>query len=330
MKQKKILVTGGCGYIGGNIVENIRLTHDDTDLTIIDDCERGNNGPNILSLNPPPTIIKKRLECLGQNELYDHKFDIVIHCAANAYVGESQKYPTKYLQRNVDATSKLLESLDLEYLNKFIFSSTCAVYGNSLNKINETSKLNPESPYGWSKAVCESLIESYAKTYNFKSTIFRFFNVAGANKAFSTGERHSPETHLVPLLYQSAKTGKKFKIFGMNYGTKDGTCEREYVHVNDIVEAHELVMSKPQLPNSTVINLCTGKPWSVLELVKRAEKCWGAKINYEYAAERPGDAESLIGDYEKAKLDLGWLPKNSNLDQILNDYHKWIVSNNDT
>lgn len=319
----KILITGGTGYIGSNIIETIYEKYPDREVVIIDDNLRGHNTHLLLSLNPKPKLIIKRLEELKKDELADYGFDIVIHCGANAYVGESVEKPELYLKRNVLGTIKLLESLNLFETKKIIFSSTCAVYGSSENEITENTIVSPESPYGWSKYICENILINYALRHDLDLYVFRYFNVAGANPNFKSGERHSPETHLIPLLFNAATYNQQFNVFGNDYQTADGTCEREYVHVSDIVDAHIKAVDLQLSPSVKCINLCTGQPYSILNVISTAETVWNMPIKFTFQKRRKGDAEKLFGNYELANDLLGWKPSNSKLEQILKDYALW-------
>jgi UDP-glucose 4-epimerase len=321
--KMNILITGGTGYVGSSIAVEVLKAYPEYNITIIDDMIRGNNIEQLNYYNGKIDLIKKNLENLKQGELKSYNFDIVIHCAASAYVGESEKIPQLYLNRNTLATTQLLNSLNFETLKKFIFSSTCAVYGNHLGEITESISLNPTSPYGWSKLISENIIQAYAEKFDFSATIFRYFNVAGAIVENSTGERHFPETHLIPLIYDSWQKKQKISIFGGDYNTKDGTCAREYVHIFDIVKAHTLTIKNQNLQKVNIINLCTGSPVTNIEVLRAAETAWNCKLEYEIVARRPGDAESLYGVNNKAKELLGWLPKNSDINQILRDYKTW-------
>lgn len=325
----KLLITGGAGYIGSNIVETLATNFTSFDITVLDDGLRGGNLNALKNLKFPVKIWQKKLEELSANELVKFGFDIVIHSAANAYVGESYQKPHLYLGRNVLATSKLLAALDLSKTKKIIFSSTCAVYGTQSSKISEEANIAPESPYGWSKYICENLLESYAQRYGFSLIIFRYFNVAGASVDFKSGEKHNPETHLIPLLYEAAIKSEIVDIFGSDYITKDGTCEREYVHIKDIVVAHLNALEVKFNKKINHINLCTGNPFSVLEVVKTAEKVWNKTIHHRFNERRLGDAETLRGDFSNAKRLLDWEPTHSNLTEILNDYKGWRIRQHD-
>lgn len=325
----KFLISGGTGYIGSNIIASIYEKYHVDELVIIDDDSRGNNTKILLGMSPRPKLIIKKLEELKKDELASYDFDVIIHCGANAYVGESVELPHLYLERNVLGTIKLLEALNLEKIKKFIFSSTCAVYGSPRNEISENTMISPESPYGWSKFICENILEGYAQRFKFNLFIFRFFNVAGANPNFECGERHNPETHLIPSLFNAAMGNNEFIIFGNDYATKDGTCEREYVHVSDIVEAHMKAIDLQSSPTAKRINLCTGRPYSILQVIKAAEYIWKLPIKFKFCERRRGDAEKLLGNYHLANELLGWAPVNSQLEQILEDYAAWRIKINE-
>ena len=255
-----------------------------------------------------------------QELLGPQNFDVVIHLGANAYVGESIAEPEKYFGLNVSSTYRLAKYCKSMNVKKVIFSSTCAVYGNYERQITEQTRLLPESPYGYSKLFCENVLRNELGS-DCVLTIFRFFNVAGANTNFSGGEVHTKETHLIPVIFDCALHNKELIIFGGDYNTPDGTCLREYVHVTDIVGAHLLAIEKN---THGIFNLGCSKPTSNLEVLFEIERKLQIKVNYSIKDRRSGDAVSLHSSNEKATTELGWLPANSNLETIIDDYFNWL------
>lgn len=246
--------------------------------------------------------------------------------AAFAYVGESVTNPDKYYTNNVANTLNLLNTMICCGVKKFIFSSTCAIYGNpKYTPIDEKHQKKPINPYGKSKLMVEEILGDYAKAYDFNYISLRYFNVAGADFDAEIGESHNPETHIIPLLLETV-TGKResFTVFGNDYETNDGTCIRDYIHVMDLAEAHTKAYEWLNKNNrSEVFNLGTGKSYSVLELINTTEKITHKKINYKIGERRMGDPAVLVASNKKAKDILGFSCKYADIETIIDSAYKW-------
>jgi UDP-glucose 4-epimerase len=325
MGKKYILVVGGAGYIGSHvnkILSNLNYSTICLDNLIYGHSEFVKNG----------IFLPSDLSDLTQLELIFKCFDIdaVMHFAAFAYVGESVKKPDKYFTNNVANTLNLLNAMIKFNIKKFIFSSTCAIYGNpQYIPIDENHPKNPINPYGKSKLMVEEILEDYSKAYDFNYVSLRYFNVAGADFDAEIGEKHNPETHIIPLLLDVA-IGKReyFSVFGNNYETKDGTCIRDYIHVLDLAEAH--IQAYKWLNNnrrSEYFNLGTGKSYSVLDIINTIEKVTGRKINYKIDQPRQGDPPILVASNKKIHDILGFTCKFSDIDTIIKSAYKWHLKN---
>lgn len=317
-----ILVTGGAGYIGSHVVKY--LIQNNHNVIVVDNLSRGHKE----AIHPKAEFINCDLR--SYNELYKSlqniKVDAVIHFAAFAYVGESVENPEIYYDNNVLGSLNLINAIKNIGVKYFVFSSTCSVYGNPEKvPISETESIKPINPYAKSKKAIEFVLEDYSVAYDLKYVALRYFNAAGCDFEGELGESHDPETHLIPLVLETA-LGKreKIKVFGNDYNTPDGTCIRDYIHVNDLADAHlkalEFLVNGG---NSTVINLGTGVGNSVLEIIQNAEKITGKKIPLEIVGRRPGDPDILVADNTKAKNLLNWNPKH-NLDEIISSAWKWF------
>jgi len=249
-----------------------------------------------------------------------------MHFASYINVGESYIDPQKYYENNVVNTMNLLNCMvDLKILN-FIFSSTAAVYGEPESvPISEDQKINPVNPYGQTKAIIENVLKDYDKAYSLKSISLRYFNACGAHLDGTIGERHNPETHLIPLILQAASGRKdKIKVFGDDYPTKDGTCVRDYIHVMDLAEAHLLALEELyKKQTSEVYNIGNNQGFSVSEIIKSAEEITQKKINIEIADRRMGDPGQLVADNKKIKEKLKWSAQYSDLKTIISSAWNW-------
>ena len=317
--EKYILITGGAGYIGSNMV--YFLLEKKENIVVYDNLSTG----NIDFLPKDVVFIEGDLKDknLLKNIFKKYNFESVIHFAAKSIVLESMEKPTLYFENNVYGLTNLLGVCKEFNVSNFIFSSTAAVYGNPEKQpIKEDFMLLPVNPYGWSKLLCEKLL--YYESLNWLNSVsLRYFNAAGAHPELKTGEMHPVETHLVPNIFEALSNGCKLKIFGNDYPTKDGTCIRDYIHVWDLCEAHYLALQK--LRNGFkygVFNLGNGKGFSIMDVIKTVEKITGLKVDYEIAGRREGDPAVLIADYEKAKKELDWAPKRG-LDEIIESAWKF-------
>lgn len=319
-----ILVTGGAGYIGSHSV--LSLQKAGYEVIILDNLVYGHQ-------DLVETVLKTKLiigdtcdRSLLRQIFTDHQIDAVMHFAAYAYVGESVSQPAKYYHNNVVGTLTLLEAMLEAKIDKFVFSSTCATYGipDSV-PIKEEQPQNPINPYGATKLMVERILQDFAQAYDFRSVCLRYFNAAGADPAGNLGEDHSPETHLIPLVLQTA-LGKResISVFGTDYDTPDGSCVRDYIHVLDLAQAHILALEYLLQDGQTdVFNLGNGSGFSVKEVIAAARKITGKEIPAKMSDRRPGDPPTLVGSGVKAQEILGWQPQYSNLDDIIAHAWQW-------
>ena len=319
-----ILVTGGAGYIGSHTV--LALKQAGYNVVILDNLVYGHR-----DLVERVLQVELIVGDTGDRALLDHLFktrDIaaVMHFSAYAYVGESVTDPAKYYRNNVVGTLTLLEAMLTASVKKFVFSSTCATYGvPEFVPIPETHPQNPINPYGATKLMVERILSDFDVAYGFQSVRFRYFNAAGANPSGLLGEDHNPETHLIPLVLMTA-LGKResISIFGTDYPTPDGTCIRDYIHVNDLADAHILGLEYLlKGGDSEVFNLGNGSGFSVKEVIAAAEQVTGISIPVEERDRRPGDPPILIGTSEKARTILGWQPQYLSIKDIVAHAWQW-------
>jgi UDP-glucose 4-epimerase len=316
--MKKILLTGGAGYIGSACTEY--LLDLGYEIVVIDSLATGHRD-----------AIDKRAEFI-KGDLADRDFTIatlkrvkpdgLMHFAAFSLVGESMTNPGKYFQNNLGAGINLLDGAIAAGTQKFVFSSTCATYGEPEKiPIVETEKQKPINAYGESKLMFEKALHWYSQIYGLKYSALRYFNAAGATKNF--GEDHNPETHLVPLVLQCA-TGRRdsITVFGNDYPTKDGTCIRDYIHILDLAQAHELALHSEE---NGAYNLGTGNGYSVMDVIETARSVTGKNIKAKIIERRPGDPPKLIGSSELARQKLGWKPKFENIDSVIESAWKWTL-----
>lgn len=316
-----VLVVGGAGYIGSHTAHV--LQRKGYDVIIYDNLSTGHRelaeGFELVvgDIGDSAKLAKVLSRC-----------DSVMHFAAHAYVGESVQNPKKYYHNNVIAALTLLDAAIESRVRKFIFSSTCAVYGNPLKvPITESNPRQPVNPYGATKLAFENALEAYGRAYGLRYVSFRYFNAAGADENGKIGEIHDPETHLIPLIFQAIQ-GKRaaLEIFGDDYPTPDGTCIRDYIHVTDLAEAHVLGLEYLSKGESAAINLGTGKGHSVTEVVAAVEKITGHKVPINIGPRRPGDPPELVADPSLAQKLLKWKAKYS-LDEIIRTAWNWAQKN---
>jgi UDP-glucose 4-epimerase len=255
-----------------------------------------------------------------------HPVEAVMHFSAYCYVGESVTNPAKYYQNNVVATLTLLKSMVKSGIKNFIFSSSCATYGNPLQiPIPEDHSQNPINPYGATKLMVERILQDFDRAYNLKSIVFRYFNAAGADPEAEIGEWHEPETHLIPLVLDAAIGHRdSVRIFGQDYPTPDGTCIRDYIHVNDLADAHirGLIFLQTH-QKSEAFNLGNGLGFSVKEVIQTAEKVTGRKVKVIEAERRPGDPPTLVGSSAKAARLLDWKPRFPGIEIVTETAWRW-------
>jgi len=316
----KILVVGGAGYIGSHMLRRLQKTN--YKVEVLDNLSTGYKENTLgFPFHKCDLADKDHVYTILQN-----KYDLVMHFASYINVGESYINPQKYYENNVQNTLNLLSCMiDLKILN-FIFSSTAAVYGEPESvPISEDQKINPVNPYGQTKAIVENILKDYDKAYGLKFMSLRYFNACGAHPDGTIGERHDPETHLIPLILQAASGRKdKVKVYGDDYPTKDGTCIRDYIHVMDLAEAHLLALEDLyQNQSSEIYNIGNNQGFSVSEIVNAAKEITQKKINIEISDRRKGDPGQLIADNNKIIKNLKWSAQYSDLKTIISSAWQW-------
>ncbi|CEG28462.1 UDP-glucose 4-epimerase GalE [Bacillus sp. B-jedd] len=317
-----ILVLGGAGYIGSHAV--YQLIDQDYDVIVVDNLQTGHKE----AVHPEAKFYKgdirdrQFLRRVFENE----KIDGVLHFAANSLVGESMEKPLVYFDNNVYGTQVLLETMVENGVQNIVFSSTAATYGEQEKMpITEEAVTNPTNAYGETKLAMEKMMKWCETAYGLKYVSLRYFNVAGARSSGEIGEDHHPETHLIPLILE-VPLGKReyISIFGDDYDTEDGTCIRDYIHVEDLIAAHILALHYLQNGGkSEAINLGSGEGFSVKEMIEAARKVTGHDIPAKVVPRRSGDPSRLIASSEKARKVLGWNPKKTSIQKILEDAWQW-------
>jgi UDP-glucose 4-epimerase len=318
----KVLVAGGAGYIGSHCVRQLAAAGHEA--VVVDNLVYGHRAAvassirlHDINLSDPAAI---------ERVLVAEKPEAVMHFAAFAYVGESVSTPLKYYQNNVVATLNLLEAMIRHGIKKFVFSSTCATYGiPEKMPITEDSPQKPINPYGQTKLDVENMLKALAPATGLSFAAFRYFNAAGASEDGVIGEDHEPETHLIPLAFRAAQgLAPALQVFGNDYPTPDGTCLRDYVHVDDLSRAHIAAFAKLATPGAQhFYNLGTGKPTSVLEVIHAVEKVSGLKVPMKFAPRRAGDPPALFADASKAMRELNWTPKYQSIEPIIETAWRW-------
>ena len=315
-----ILITGGAGYIGSVTTELLRSRGER--VVVLDNLSRGYR--DAVASDVPFYQGNVGDRELVERIVREHKVDACVHFAAFAYVGESVIQPALYYENNVEQGIRLLGTLVATGVRQIVFSSTCATYGEPQRvPIDEEHPQRPTNPYGWSKLFLERIMSDYDRGYDLRFVALRYFNATGASPAH--GERHDPETHLVPLVLQAARgETEHINVFGDDYSTKDGTCVRDYIHVSDLAEAHALALDYLRAGNSsTAINLGNGQGYSVLEVVQAAREVTKREIRVQMQDRRPGDPSHLIADASKAHTVLGWQPRHPDLAAIIGSAWEW-------
>jgi len=324
ISKPTVLVTGGAGYIGSHAVK--ALLQDGYHVLILDNLVYGHR--DLVEQVLQVELIQGDIQDIPLlNSIFQrYKVEVVMHFSAYAYVGESVTDPAKYYRNNVVATLSLLEAMLGAGIYKFVFSSTCATYGvPQFIPLTEEHPQHPINPYGATKLMVERILSDFDIAYGLKYVSFRYFNAAGADPSGILGEDHNPETHLIPLVLQTA-LGKRssISIFGTDYPTPDGTCIRDYIHVTDLATAHILGLEYLlQGGNSTVFNLGNGNGFSVKEVIAAAKEVTGNNIPITECDRRPGDPPILIGSSEKARKILGWQPVYPHINEIVSHAWKW-------
>lgn len=316
-----VLVTGGAGYIGSHAVA--ALLEKGEEVVVIDNLQQGHRDAVLGGVLYEGDL---RDEELLDRVFRENKIDAVIHFAANSLVGESMKLPGKYYHNNVYGTLCLLEAMNRAHVKRIVFSSTAATYGEPESvPIRETDRTEPTNAYGETKLSMEKMIRWYEVAHDFRFVSLRYFNAAGAHESGRIGEDHSPETHLVPLVLQAA-LGKRphISVFGEDYPTEDGSCVRDYIHVSDLADAHILAVERLRRgEGSSIYNLGNGLGFSVKQVIDIARRVTGREIPVVMEDRRAGDPAVLVASSEKARTELGWNPRRSDLENIIGSAWKW-------
>ena len=320
----KVLVTGGAGYIGSNMVKKL-LEHRHSPV-VLDDLSMGHR--HFVPKNVPFVKGHIRKSADLQNVFKKFKVEAVMHFAASAFVGESVENPLKYYDNNTLGALQLLKAMREARVRKLIFSSTCAIFGEPKRlPIKEDDEKQPANPYGRSKLMIETILRDHAAADGLCYAALRYFNACGAHPCGEIGEVHKPETHLIPNILKVLTGEKKqLEIYGDDYDTPDGTCIRDYIHVEDLASAHLLALEAlAKGMKSDVFNLGSGSGYSVKDIVKAVEKVTKKKVKVKICARRPGDPAKLIASSAKAKKILGWKPK-YDLEEIIQTAWRWESS----
>ncbi|HVW37314.1 MAG TPA: UDP-glucose 4-epimerase GalE [Pirellulales bacterium] len=315
-----ILVTGGAGYIGSHAVRLLsRAGHD---VWVYDNLSQGHR-----SAVPAGRLIEGELaDCDRLTAvLSNRRIEAVMHFAAFALVGESMADPAKYYQNNVVASLSLLEAMRAGGVAKIVFSSTTATYGEAKRiPITEDEPQQPINPYGFAKLVIERALADYARAYGLGYAALRYFNAAGASPEGDLGEDHTPESHLIPIVLQVALGQReRITVFGDDYPTPDGTCIRDYIHVDDLAAAHLKALERLEPGRGLQLNLGTGRGQSVRQVIDSCRRISGRPIAVEIGPRRPGDPPELVADSSRAQADLDWRPKYMELDAIVETAWRW-------
>lgn len=317
-----ILVTGGAGYIGSHVV--LELKESGYEVLVLDNLSRGHR-----ELAFGNAFEEGDLQNFPFLDGVFKKYDIeaVIHFAASSLVGESMKRPEEYYYNNVFGTLNLLRAMRINEVDKIVFSSTAAVYGEPEEvPIKETASLVPTNVYGETKLFIEKMLERFSSAYGLNSIAFRYFNAAGADPGTRTGEDHTPETHLIPLVLDTA-LGKRqsITVFGNDYPTPDGTCIRDYIHVTDLASAHVLGLEKllSGWQGKRSFNLGNGNGYSVLQIIESVLQVTGKPVEVVEGDRRPGDPAILVASADLAEKELGWVQKHTDINEIVSTAWTW-------
>jgi UDP-glucose 4-epimerase len=318
-----VLVTGGAGYIGSTFVEQLLAAGEEA--VVLDDLSRGHR--EAVAAGVPFYEGRTGDRDLVARIAREHRLDACVHFAAYAYVGESVREPARYYENNFTQAQVLFETLLGAGVKSVVFSSTCATYGEPREvPIPETHPQWPINPYGWSKLFVERLLGDFERAYGLRFVALRYFNAAGATAR--RGEHHEPETHLVPLVLEAAAGRReRVSVFGADYPTPDGTAVRDYVHVEDLGDAHLLALRHLRDGGgSERLNLGNGTGHSVLEVIETARRVTGRDVPFEKAARREGDPPRLVADARRARRVLGWVPRRPSLEDIVRSAWEWRQS----
>lgn len=316
----KILVCGGAGYIGSHMVK--LLAQQGYSPVVFDNLSTGNRWALKWGDFYQGDLLNPEDLC---DVFSQHEFAAVMHFSARSLVGESVANPALYYQNNVVGTLNLLQAMHNAGVDRFIFSSTAATFGNPVTeRIDESHPQQPINPYGWTKLMVEQILQDYATAYGLKSVSLRYFNAAGADPDGEIGEAHDPETHLIPNILKAVAVNKPLKIFGTDYPTPDGTCVRDYIHINDLCHAHLLALTYLDAhAGAHGFNLGNGQGFSILDILHAAQEVVGRKIPYDVDARRPGDPPTLVAESALARKELDWVPQFTEIRDIIETAWKW-------
>ena len=319
-KNKNILLTGGAGYIGSHIAEQLAKTK--ANIIILDNLVTGHK----KLINKKAVFINEDIQnkIALRKIINDYKINTIIHLAASLNVSEAEKNKKKYFKNNVEGTLNLVNSCKDSNVTSIIFSSSCSIYGNVKGSVNEQKKPNPQGYYALTKFKGEKIIKKFSKRYNYKYAILRYFNVAGASPSGKIGEIETSHGHLIKnIAIESLKRKPIISIYGSNYKTKDGTCVRDYIHVSDLADIHiktlEYINKKSK---SVILNCGYGKGYSVLDIVNKLKKN-NNKTQVNFKSKRPGDVAEVYSDTKKFNKTLIWKPKYNNLNKIIKTAANW-------
>jgi UDP-glucose-4-epimerase GalE len=318
--SKRILVTGGAGYIGSNTT--LELLDAGYDVVVVDNLSRGHREV----VDPARLRVVDVLDTDGLVRVIEERpCDAVIHFAAYIAVGESMKVPEIYFRNNTAGSLSLLTAMLRAGIGKIVFSSTAAVYGMPERvPIPESAASAPVNAYGESKVMVEKLLDWFDRIHGMRSVCLRYFNASGADPKGRAGEDHDPETHLIPLLFEAVRTGKPVTLFGDDYATPDGTCIRDYIHVTDLAQAHiAAVEALCAGSESKKFNVGTGHGFSVKEVLSAVERVTGQKVPFVMGPRRDGDPPLLVADSTRLQRELGWKPEYSDLERIVETAWAW-------
>ncbi|MFD7734830.1 UDP-glucose 4-epimerase GalE [Kitasatospora phosalacinea] len=316
--MSKYLVTGGAGYVGSVVAAH--LLEAGHQVTVLDDLSTG----FAAGVPEGAEFVRGRIQDAG--EVLDSSFAAVLHFAASSQVGESVADPEKYWRNNVAGSLELVSAMRKAGVGKLVFSSTAAVYGEPEEvPIKESARTSPTNAYGATKLAVDHLITSEAVAHGLAAVSLRYFNVAGAYGRY--GERHEPESHLIPLVFQAALGQRPhIAVFGEDYPTPDGTCIRDYIHIADLAEAHLLALDAAKPGEHLICNLGNGTGFSVREVIESVKRVTGREIPVQVADRRPGDPAVLVAAADRARDALGWVPKRPELDRIVADAWEFTLA----
>ena len=320
----RLLVTGGAGYIGSVVAH--QLLEEGHEVVVLDDLSKGHE----KALPEGVRFVRgDLLDAERTRDSLDEGFDGVLHFAALSLVSESVEQPERYYRNNVCGTLNLLEAMREAGVQRLVFSSTAAVYGEPEEvPIPETSPTAPTNPYGGSKLAVDHMIRAVAEARGLAATSLRYFNVAGASGRF--GEDHNPETHLIPLVLQAAAgVQDSVKIFGTDYPTRDGTAVRDYIHVEDLGRAHLLALEAARPGEHRIYNLGNGAGFSVREVIETARRVTGRPIEAIESPRRSGDPAVLVASSDRIRAELGWKPEKPELEAMISDAWEWMQAHPD-